>query len=199
MANITKELIQELRERTEIGMMECKKALTEASGDMEKAIELLRKKGASLASKRAGKEAKNGIVHSYIHPGANIGVIVEINCETDFSAKTDVMKEFAKDVCMQIAAASPLCVKPEDLNPSLIEKEREIIREQVKKSGKTENLIDKITENKLEKFYATACLLKQRFVKNDKISIQDHLNELVAKIGESIQIKRFCRYQIGSK
>ncbi len=199
MANITKELIQELREKTRIGMMECKKALTEAGGDMEKAIELLRKKGASLASKRAGKDAKNGIIHSYIHPGANIGVIVEINCETDFSAKTDVMKEFAKDVCMQIAAASPLCVKPEDLNASFIEKEREIIREQVKQSGKPENTIDKITENKLGKLYETACLLKQRFVKNDKISIQDHLNELVAKIGERIQIKRFCRYQIGSE
>ena len=198
MAKITKELIQKLREKTGIGMMDCKKALIETNGNIEKAIELLRKKGAKVVSKRAGKEVKNGIIHSYIHPGANIGVLVEINCETDFSANTDVMKEFAKDICMQVAATDPLCINIENLDPSLIEKEREIIREEVRRSGKPENLVDKITENKLEKFYETTCLLKQKFIKNDKINIQDHLNELVAKIGETIQIKRFCRYQIGN-
>lgn len=199
MAEITKELIQKLREKTGIGMMDCKKALIETNGNIEKAIELLRKKGAKVISKRAGKEVKNGIIHSYIHPGANIGVLVEINCETDFSANTEAMKEFAKDICMQIAATDPLCISIKNLDPNLVEKEREIIREEVRRSGKPENLVDKITENKLEKFYETTCLLKQKFIKNDKISIQDHLNELVAKIGETIQIKRFNRYQIGNE
>ena len=197
MAQITIELIQQLREKTGIGMMDCKKALTEANGDIEKAIEILRKKGANIAAKRAGNDAKNGLVHAYIHPGAKVGILLEISCETDFAANTDSMKEFAKDICMQIAAASPLCINPEELDKALIEKELEIIKDQLKQSGKPENLIAKIADSKLEKFYEISCLMNQKFIKNDKISVQDLLNDLIAKIGESIKIKRFARYQIG--
>jgi elongation factor Ts len=197
MAEITTKLIQELRAKTGIGMMDCKNALVEAKGNIEKAIEVLRKKGAKVAAKRSGKEANHGIIHSYIHAGAKLGVLVEINCETDFSAKTPAMLAFAKDICMQIAAANPLCINVEDLDSSIAEKELEIIKAQLKKDKKPENLIEKIAKNKLEKFYETACLLKQKYVKNDKITIQDHLNELVAKIGENIKIKRFTRYLLG--
>jgi elongation factor Ts len=197
MAEITTELIQKLREKTGVGMMDCKKALIEAKGDTEKAIEILRKKGANVAAKRAGHDVKNGIIHSYIHPGAKVGVLIEINCETDFSANTDSMKEFAKNVCMQIAAESPICLHVEDLDPKVIAKELEIIKEQLKISGKPENVTQKIAENKIEKFYETACLMKQKFIRNDSLTIQDLLNELIAKIGENIKIKRFARFQIG--
>ncbi|HBS48112.1 TPA: translation elongation factor Ts [Candidatus Dependentiae bacterium] len=197
MAEITTELIQQLREKTGVGMMDCKKALIESKGDIEKAIEFLRKKGAAVAAKRSGNEAKNGLIHAYIHPGAKVGVLLEISCETDFAANTESMHAFAKDVCMQIAAANPISISPEEVDNSLIEKELEIIREQLKQAGKPENLINKIAESKLEKFYETSCLLKQKFIKNDKISIQDLLNDLIAKIGESIKIKKFARYQIG--
>jgi len=197
MAQVTMELIQELREKTGVGMMDCKKALIESDGNLEKAIEILRKKGASVAAKRAGNDAKNGLIHAYIHPGAKVGVLVEIACETDFAANTDSMRDFAKDICMQIAAANPICINQEELDKTLIEKELEIIKEQLKKTGKPENLISKIAENKLEKFYETSCLMNQKFIKNDKIAIKDLLNDLVAKIGEKIKIKRFSRFQIG--
>jgi len=197
MAEITSKLVQELRQKTGIGMMNCKKALIESDGNIEKAIEILRKKGAKVAALRAGKEANEGLIHAYIHAGSKLGVLLEINCETDFSAKTPAMLNFAKDICMQIAAANPLCVNPEEMDTTLVEKEKEILKEQLKKEKKPEKLIDKIVENKIEKFYEQTCLLRQKYVKNDKMTVQDYLNDLVAKIGENIKIKRFTRYILG--
>jgi elongation factor Ts len=198
MAEITLELIQELRQKTGIGMMDCKKALIETGGNLEKALELLRKKGADVAAKRSSNVTKHGLIHAYIHPGATIGVMVEISCETDFAAHTTAIKEFAHDVCLQIAAANPLCVDVSDLDGSLVEKEREIIKEQLKNSGKPAHLIEQIATNKLEKYYEVVCLMRQKFVKNDKLTIQDCLNEVIAKIRENIKIRRFVRYSLGN-
>lgn len=197
MAEITLELIQELREKTGVGMMDCKKALIEAGGDFEKAIEILRKKGANVAAKRSGNETNNGLVTAYIHPGARLGVLLEISCETDFSANTESLKNFAYDICMQIAATNPVSIDRTEVSSALVEKEKVIFREQLEKSGKPAAVVDKIVEGKLEKFYETVCLLDQSFIKNDKIKIKDYLNELVAKINENIKIKRFARFQIG--
>ncbi len=196
MAEITLELIQQLRERTGIGMMDCKKALIESGGDIEKAIELLRKKGGLLAEKRAGKETAEGLIVSYIHPGNTIGVLVELNCETDFVARTKDMAAFAHDVAMQIAAFRPLCVQATEVDPALLEKERAIYREQL--AGKPAQMIDKIIEGKLEKYYTDICLLNQPFIKNDKLTVGDVLKDVIAKMGESIKIKRFVRFEIGS-
>lgn len=198
MAEITVELIQKLRTQTGVGMMECKKALIETQGDIEHAIDLLRKKGAKVAEKRAGLDTNNGIVHAYIHPGARLGVLVEIVCETDFSANTDTMRSFAHDICMQIAAAKPLCVSSADLDADVLEKEKEIYRAQLLQEGKPANMVDKIADEKIKKYYEVACLLNQKFIKNDKITIQEYLNELIAKINENIRIKRFVRYELGA-
>ena len=197
MAEITAKMVKELREKTGVGMMDCKKALTEAKGDFDKAIEELRKKGMSKAEKRAGREAKEGIVQAYIHPGANLGVLVEVNCETDFVANTDDMKEFSKDIAMHIAAANPLVVKRDELDNALIEKEKEIYREQGKNEGKPEHIVEKIAEGRIEKYYKEVVLLEQQFVKDPDKTIQDMVNEKIAKIGENITIKRFARFRIG--
>ena len=196
MAEVTLELIQQLRERTGLGMMDCKKALQEAQGDVEKAIELLRKRGSLLAEKRAGKETAEGIVHAYIHPGSSVGVLVEINCETDFVARTKDMAEFANDIALQIAAFRPICVESKEVDPALIEKERAIYREQL--TGKPAAIIDKIIEGKLEKYYTDICLLSQPFIKDDKFTVGDVLKNLIAKVGENIKIKRFVRFEVGS-
>lgn len=196
MAEVTLELIQQLRNRTGIGMMDCKKALTEAGGDIEKAIELLRKKGAAVAEKRAGNATAEGIVHSYIHAGSRVGVLIEINCETDFVARTQEMAQFAQDLAMQIAAFRPVCVQSTEVDPQLIEKEKEIYREQL--AGKPANIIDQIIEGKLQKYYTDVCLLNQPFIKDDKLTVEDVLKGLIAKMGESIKIKRFVRFEIGS-
>lgn len=195
MAEITLELIQQLRDRTGVGMMDCKKALTEANGDLEKAIELLRKKGAAVAEKRAGNVTGEGIVHAYIHPGARVGVLIEINCETDFVARTDEIAKFAHDMCMQIAALRPVCVLSSEVDPALIEKEKAIYKEQL--AGKPAAIIDQIIEGKLQKYYTDICLLNQPFIKNDKLTVDDVLKELIAKMGESIKIRRFVRYEVG--
>lgn len=196
MAEVTLELIQKLRERTGIGMMDCKKALIEANGDLEKAIELLRKKGAAVAEKRSGNVTAEGLVYAYIHPGARVGVMVEINCETDFVARTPDIEQFAKDLCMQIAAFRPQCISSQEVDTNFIEKEKEIYKEQLK--GKPENIINQIVSGKLEKLYTEICLLNQPFIKNDKITVSDALKDLIAKMGESIKIKRFTRYEIGA-
>jgi len=196
MAEITLALIQELRERTGIGMMDCKKALTEAQGDIDKAIELLRKKGALLAEKRAGQATAEGIVHAYIHPGNLVGVLIEINCETDFVARTKDMAAFAQDLAMQIAAFRPTCVQSTEVDPALIEKEKAIYREQL--AGKPAQIIDNIIDGKLQKYYTEICLLNQPFIKNDKLTVDDVLKEMIAKMGESIKIKRFVRFEIGA-
>lgn len=196
MAEVTLELIQQLRNRTGIGMTDCKKALTEAGGDIDKAIELLRKKGAAVAEKRAGNATAEGIVHAYIHAGSRVGVLIEINCETDFVARTQEMAQFAQDLAMQIAAFRPVCVQSTEVDPQLIEKEKEIYREQL--AGKPANIIDQIIDGKLQKYYTEICLLNQPFIKDDKLTVEDVLKGLIAKMGESIKIKRFVRFEIGA-
>ena len=191
-------LIQQLRDRTGVGMMDCKKALIEANGDMDKALEILRKKGASVAQKRSGNALGEGIVEAYIHPGAKVGVLIEINCETDFVARTEDMKRFAQEVCLHIAAFKPLCVSSESMDPAFIEKERAFHRTQLLESGKPEKMVDQIVEGKLKKLASEVCLLQQPFVKNDKLTVDDILKELIAKMGENIKINRFVRYEIGA-
>jgi elongation factor Ts len=198
MAKIDKDLIQKLRDRTGCGMMDCKKALEQANGDIEKAIEELRKKGAAIAEKRSGRTTAQGIIQAYIHPGNQVGVMVEIDCETDFVARTDAIKQFANDICMHIAAMRTLYIKPEDVDPKFLEHERSIIKAQLAESGKPEKIVDQIAEGKINKLFTEICLLKQPFVKNDQLTIEDLLKDLIAKTGENIIIKRFCRFEIGA-
>lgn len=195
MAQISLELVKQLRDRTGIGMMDCKKALEEANGDIEKAVELLRKKGALVAEKRSGNVTAEGLVHAYIHPGSRVGVLLEINCETDFVARTTDMVKFANDLCMQIAAFRPICISSVEVDPALVEKEKEIYKEQLK--DKPASALDKIIEGKMQKFYAEVCLLNQPFIKNEKLTVDDVLKDLIAKVGEIVKINRFVRYEIG--
>ena len=197
MAEISAAMVKQLREKTGAGMMDCKTALSEVGGDMEKAIEFLRKKGLATAQKRAGRAMSEGTIQSYIHMNAKLGVIVEVNCETDFVAKNDDFKSFAKNIAMHIAASNPLGITPEDVPQAVIEKEKEIYRAQALELGKPANVLDKIVEGKLKKFYQDNCLMNQPYVRNPDISVADLLNELIVKIGENISIKRFVRYQIG--
>ena len=197
MAKVDIELIKELRKRTAAGFSDCKKALEEADSDIEKAIDILRKKGLAIAAKRASKTASEGVVAAYIHSNKKIGVLVEINCETDFVARTDEFQQFAHDIAMQIAATNPICIRREEMPQEIIEKEKKLYEEELKEAGKPEHIIPKIVEGKLEKFYKENVLLEQEFIKNPDITIQDLLNELIAKTGEKIVIKRFCRFQIG--
>lgn len=197
MAKISAGMVKELREKTGAGMMDCKNALSEVNGDMDKAVEFLRKKGLATAQKRAGRALNEGIVQSYIHMTGKLGVLVEVNCETDFVAKNEDFQEFAKNIAMHIAASNPLGITPEDVPEDLIEKEKEIYRAQALEMGKPENVVDKIVEGKLKKFYEESCLLNQPYVRDTNVSVADLLAELIAKIGENISIKRFVRYQIG--
>lgn len=197
MAEINAAIVKQLREKTGAGMMDCKKALVEVEGDMEKAVEFLRKKGLATAQKRAGREMSEGMIQSYIHMTGKLGVLVEVNCETDFVAKNEDFKEFAKNIAMHIAASNPLGIKPEDIPEKIIENEKSIYRAQALEMGKPENILDKIVEGKLKKFYQENCLLNQPFVRDPDISVADLMNDLIAKIGENITIKRFIRYQIG--
>ena len=197
MAEITAAVVRALRERTGIGMMECKKALTESDGDMEKAVEFLRKKGMSAVEKRAGRDANEGVIMSYIHPGSRLGVLVEVNCETDFVARTPDFQDFARDVAMHIAAEGPVAVSREDLDPAVIEKEKEIYLEQAKNEGKPANIAEKIVTGRLEKYLQEVCLLDQSFVKDPDRTIQDLVTGLTAKIGEKITIRRFSCFRLG--
>lgn len=196
---ITAAMVKELREKTNAGMMDCKKALTETGGDMEKAVDWLRQKGLAVAAKRADRTASEGQVMAYIHAGGKLGVMVEINCETDFTGKTDEFTQFAKDVAMHIAASNPLCISEEDLPAEVVEREREIYRAQALEQGKPEKIVDKIIEGKLNKFKKESCLLSQPFVKDTDKTIEDLLNEMRAKTGENVQIRRFVRYQLGEE
>ena len=189
--------VKELREKTGVGMMDCKKALKECKGDVKQAIDFLRKKGIATAKKRGGRQTSEGLVQSYIHAGGKIGVLVEVNCETDFSAKTDDFANFAKDIAMQIAATNPVSVDREGIPAETLEREGEIYATQAKESGKPEKVIEKIVEGKMKKFYSEVCLLEQAFVKNPDNSIQDLVNELMAKTGENVMISRFARFQLG--
>lgn len=197
MPEITAEIVKQLREKTGAGMMDCKKALSECDGDISKAIDLLRKKGIATAQKRAGRAMSEGTIQSYIHMGGKIGVMVEINCESDFVAKNEGFIEFARNIAMHIAATSPVAIAPENVPQELIQKEMEIYRAQAAEMGKPQNMLDKIAEGKLSKFYKENCLLQQAYVRDPNITISDLLNEMIGKIGENITIKRFCRYQLG--
>ena len=197
MANISAAMVKQLREKTGAGMMDCKNALSEVKGDIEKAIELLRKKGLATARKRAGRALDEGIIQSYIHMNGKLGVLVEVNCETDFVAKNEDFQNFTKNIAMHIAATNPLGIAPEDISQDIIEKEKEIYRAQALDMGKPENVVDKIVEGKLKKFYEENCLLNQPYVRDPDMSVADLLNEMIAKIGENISIKRFVRYQVG--
>ncbi len=197
MAEISATLVKELREKTGAGMMDCKEALTAAGGDMVQAVDVLRKKGLATAQKRAGRATSEGAIASYIHMGGKLGVMVEINCESDFVAKNDAFQEFARNIAMHIAASSPLGVKPEDIPAAVVAKEKEIYTAQARETGKPEKVLEKIVEGKLKKFFEDSCLMNQPYVRNPDIRVADLLNELIAKIGENISIKRFVRYQVG--
>jgi elongation factor Ts len=190
-------IVKELRDKTGAGMMDCKKALMETQGNLEKAIDRLRKTGIAKAEKKGERTAKEGLVFSYIHHGGRLGVLVELNCETDFVAKTDGFSELAHNLAMQIAATNPLSIKRDDIDQSLLEREKAIFSDQAKKSGKPENILDKIVEGKVEKFYAESCLFEQQFIKDPERKVVDLLTEAVATLGENIIINRFTRYAIG--
>lgn len=193
---MTHDLIKELRELTGAGMLEIKNALNETGNDKEKAVELLRKKGALKAGKKADRVANEGIIETYIHPGSRVGVLVEVNCETDFVARTDDFKALAKDLALHIAAANPLYINTTDVPAEVIEKEKEIYKEQVK--GKPADVVDKILEGKLAKYYEETCLMEQTFAKNSDLKIKDLISAAIAKMGENVQVKRFARFVLGN-
>lgn len=195
--NISASMIKELRERTSAGLNDCKKALTETNGDMEKAADYLREKGLAAAAKKAGRIASEGIVEAYIHGGGRIGVLVEVNCETDFVARNDVFRGFVKDVAMHIAATNPLYVSKDDVPAEDIEKEKAVLRAQALNEGKPEKIVDKMVEGRISKFYENYCLLEQPFVKDPEKKVSDILNGLIATIGEKITVRRFVRYEKG--
>lgn len=194
---ITSKMVKDLRDKTQAGMMDCKKALEKTDGDMEKAVDLLRQKGLAIAAKRAGRATSEGVIETYIHAGGKLGVMVELGCETDFVAKNDDFREFARDIAMHIAATNPIAISREEVPAAVIAREKEIYIQQAIDSGKPQAIAEKMVTGKIEKFLAEIALLEQKFVKNPDMSIQDLLNALVGKIGENISIKRFARFQIG--
>ena len=195
--NITSQMVKELRVKTGAGVMDCKEALTDGGGDIEKAVDYLRKKGMSAATKRSSKAAKDGVIASYIHMGGKIGVLVEVNCETDFVAKTDDFQRFAKDLTMHIAAANPLFVRPDEISAEVVEREKEIYRSQSLAEKKPEKIWDKIIEGKMKKYYEDVCLVNQKFIRDTDITIETLVNNMIAKTGENIVIRRFARFQLG--
>jgi elongation factor Ts len=197
--NITPELVKALREKTQAGIMDCKEALKEAEGDMDKAVENLRKKGLATAQKRAGRATSQGQIGCYIHAGGKMGVMVEVNCETDFVGRTDQFGEFVHNLAMHIAAANPASVRREEIPPEVVEKEKEIYRAQARETGKPDKVIEKIVDGKLDKFYKDSCLLEQNYVKNPDITITDYINDTIAQTGESITIRRFARFMLGEE
>lgn len=197
MSAITHEMVKELREKTGVGIMDCKRALSESGGDMEKALDYLRQKGLAVAAKKSAREAKEGIVGNYIHGNGKIGVLVEVNCETDFVARNPEFQELVRDIAMQIAWSNPPYIRREDVPADVIEKEKEIFRAQARETGKPENVIEKIVEGKVEKYFTDACLLEQAYVKDSSIVLNDLIRQKIAKIGENILVKRFVRYQLG--
>ncbi len=199
MVDISATMVKELREKSGAGIMDCKEALKACEGDMEKAVDFLRKKGLATAAKRAGRATSEGTIQTYIHMGGKIGVMVEVNCETDFVAKTDDFIEFAKNVAMHIAATSPVGITSEDVPEAIINREKEIYRDQALEMGKPEKMIEKIVEGKLGKFFKESCLMDQPYVRDPDKTIADYLNEVIAKTGEKMTIKRFARFQVGAE
>ncbi len=195
--HIDAKVVKSLREKTGAGMMDCKKALQEAEGNEEKAIDILREKGLSAAAKRSGRAANQGIVDSYIHLGGKIGVLVEVNCETDFVARNDEFREFVRNICLQVAATNPAYLRREDVPESVLEKEKQFIVNQALSEGKPEKIIDKIVEGRLDKYYSENCLMEQAFIKDEDMTIKELLTGIIAKIGENIVIRRYCRFEIG--
>jgi len=197
MTTISASTVKELRDKTGAGMMDCKEALKQSDGDVSKAIDFLRKKGLATAAKRAGRAMSEGAIQTYIHTGGKLGVMVEVNCETDFVAKNENFVQFARNIAMHIAATNPVSISQQDVPKEVVEKEMEIYRDQVRAMGKPEQMIDKIAEGKLNKFYKESCLLNQGYVRDPNVTISDLINEQIAKIGENITIKRFVRFQVG--
>ncbi|PLX47753.1 MAG: translation elongation factor Ts [Desulfobulbaceae bacterium] len=195
---ITSQMVKELRDKTNAGMMDCKKALQENDGDMEKAVDFLRQKGLAVAAKRADRATSEGIIETYIHAGGKLGAMVEVGCETDFVAKTDAFVSFAKDIAMHVAAANPIGLSREEIPAEVLEREKAIYVQQALDSGKPENIVEKIVAGKMDKYYGEICLLEQKFVKDPDLSIQDMINEIVAAMGENITIKRFARFAVGA-
>jgi elongation factor Ts len=196
---ITAAVVKELRERTGAGMMDCKKALGETAGDLDKAIDFLRQKGLAAAAKKADRMATDGAVGAYVHPGGKIGVLVEINCETDFVARTTEFQALLKDIAMQVAAANPRYVRREEVSAEEFEKEKSIYRQQALETGKPEKVVDKIVEGKMERFFSDVCLLEQSFIKDPDKKVADIVNEAIARLGENIQVRRFARYLLGER
>jgi len=196
---ITADLVRQLRERTGVGMMECKKALAETRGDLEAAIDTLRKRGAAQAEKRAGRATGEGLVEAYIHPGNRVGVLIEVNCETDFVARTDDFRDLVRNLAMQVAAAGAEWVRPEDVPAERVEKEKEIFRAQLESSGKPAKILDQIVEGKLKKFYSETCLLEQPYIRDDKVKVSELIAQAGAKTGENIRVRRFVRYRLGQE
>jgi len=197
MAEVTKELVKELREKTGAGMNDCRKALIENNGEISRAVEYLREKGIAAAAKKGSRTANEGVVHAYIHANGKVGTLVELNCETDFVARTEDFEELAKEIAMQVAAMSPQYVTREEVPAGVVEKEKNIYRAQLKESKKPENVIEKIVTGKLEKFYKENCLVEQAYIKDDKKNIETLVKEKIAKLGENIVIKRFARFALG--
>lgn len=194
---VTADSVKLLRERTGAGIMDCKAALAEANGDIDKAIEWLRKRGAATAAKKVGRTTNEGIIEAYIHPGSRLGVLVELNCETDFVTKTSDFKQLAKDLAMQVAATTPRAIAREEIDPAVIEREMEIYRSQARNEKKPENVVDRIAQGKLEKFYQENCLIEQSFIKDPNRTIKQLITDVIAKLGENIAVRRFVRFQLG--
>jgi elongation factor Ts len=197
--SVNAETVKKLREKTGAGFMDCKNALAEAGGDLQKAIDLLRQKGINVAMAREGKAAEEGIIASYIHAGNQIGVLVDLRCETDFVARTDEFREFGRDIAMQVAAMHPRWVAPEDVPEEELEHERQVLKQQALEEGKPEHIVEKMIEGRLQKFYADVCLLKQPSIRDDSLTIEDKLNELISATGERVLIARFTRFQVGEE
>ena len=196
---ISMDLIRELRNKTSAGIMDCKQALLEAGGDIQKAQDILREKGSAQLVKRSARDTREGLIYSYIHSGNKLGVLLEVNCETDFVARTSEFSQLAKELTMQIAAMDPLWIKPEDVPKGVIEKEKEIYKKQAQESGKPEKVVEKIVQGRLEKYFSEVCLLEQPYIKDPKIKVKDLLAELVAKLGENIRVGRFTRFRVGEE
>lgn len=194
---ITAKMVKELRDSTGAGMMDCKKALKETEGNFEKAVEHLREMGIAKASKKEGRQTAEGVIANYVHPGDKLAVMVEVNCETDFVARTDNFKSFCRDIAMHIAASNPVCVSRDEIDSEMLKKEREIYKQQALNEGKSEKIIDKIVDGKIEKYYSEVVLLEQPFVKDNEVSVEEHLKRMIGSLGENMTIKRFARFRLG--